>query len=247
MKFYIGTTNPYKMRELASILRPLEIELNVTSPIEPEETANTFDGNAEIKAKEYAKHVGNKLVKKLLKERQGVSEDKARSFLLLDQTLTISEDSGIVIHALEGLPGPWSARFSDFSKIDIKKSIVSDYKASGLSREEIDLENNKKVLELMKNIKQPRRSAKFVVSLKVAEINGNIVFSSKGEAHGWIANELRGKNGFGYDPIFISDTSFGKTWAEIDLMRKNLISHRRKALQDFTMWLAIQLKQGARL
>jgi non-canonical purine NTP pyrophosphatase (RdgB/HAM1 family) len=244
MKFYIGTTNPYKIRELASILRPLEIELNVTDAIDPEETADTFDGNAEIKAKEYAKYVGNKLVNELKKEIKEISEKEARSYLLLDQTLTISEDSGIVIPTLGNLPGPWSARFSDFSKFDIKIGKVSGYKNSGLSRDEIDLKNNKKIIELMKEIEQPKRSAKFVVSLKVADINGNVVFTSKGEAYGWIAKRLIGKNGFGYDPIFISDNSFGKTWAEIDSMRKNLISHRRKALQDFTMWLATQLKRG---
>lgn len=244
MKFYIGTTNPYKIRELASILRPLEIELNVTDAIDPEETADTFDGNAELKAKEYAKYVGNKLVKELKKERKGISEKEARSYLLLDQTLTISEDSGIVIPALGNLPGPWSARFSDFSKVDTKKGKLSGYKNSSLTRDEIDLKNNERIIELMNGIEQPKRSAKFVVSLKVADINGNVVFTSKGEAHGWIAEKLIGKNGFGYDPIFISDTSFGKTWAEIDSMRKNLISHRRKALQDFTMWLATQLKKG---
>lgn len=243
MRFYIGTTNPYKVRELASILRPLDIELTVTDAIDPKETANTFDDNAAIKARGYAKHVGNELVKGLLKERKDISEKDARSFLLLDQALTISEDSGLVIPALGNLPGPWSARFSDFSTINTSKGLLSGYKKSKLSRDEIDLKNNERVLELMKGIEQPRRAAKFIVSLKVADINGNIVFSSTGEAHGWITEKPLGKNGFGYDPLFVSDTSFGKTWAEIDSMRKNLISHRRKALQDFTMWLGTQLKR----
>ncbi|MDD3101684.1 MAG: non-canonical purine NTP pyrophosphatase [Patescibacteria group bacterium] len=242
MKFYIGTSNPYKVRELASILRPLEIDLDVTDSIEPEEMANTFDGNAEIKAREYARHVCKTLVENLKKKKK-ISDRRAKDFLLLSDVLTISEDSGLIIPILGGLPGPWSARFSDFSDVNISEGILSGYKASGILRNEIDLLNNKKVLELMKNIKQPYRSAKFVVSLKVADLNGDIIFSSYGEAHGWITDQSIGKNGFGYDPIFISDTSFGKTWAEIDSMRKNLISHRRKALQDFTMWLATQIKK----
>jgi XTP/dITP diphosphohydrolase len=245
MKFYIGTTNPYKVRELASILRPLEIELFVTEPLDPKETSKTFEGNAEIKAKVYAKHVGKELIKKLRKQRR-MSEKEAEKILLAEQIFTISEDSGLIIPALGGIPGPWSARFTDFSKIDIKNGKLSGHKKSSLSREKIDLKNNQKIIELMKGIEQPKRSAKFIVSLKVADINGNILFSSNGEAHGWIAEELRGEQGFGYDPIFISDTSFGKTWAEIDSMRKNLISHRRKALQDFTMWLATLLKKQER-
>ncbi len=242
MKFYIGTTNPYKVREIASILRPLEIELHTTEPVDPEETSKTFDGNAEIKAKAYAKYVKNQLVNKLTEERNRLSKKDAQKFLFLDQVLTISEDSGLIIPKLGNLPGPWSARFSDFSKIDIKRGTLSGYKKSNLKRESIDIRNNKKVLELMEGIEQPNRSAKFVVVLKVADINGHILFSSTGEAYGWIAEEPCGANGFGYDPIFISDTSFGKTWAELDSMRKNIISHRRKALQNFTMWLATQIK-----
>lgn len=243
MKFYIGTSNPYKVRELASILCPLEIDLEVidfTDP--PEEVFSVFDKNAEVKAKRYAEHVCKILVEDLKKKRN-ISDKRAKDFLWLSDVLTISEDSGLIIPSLGGLPGPWSARFSEFSTVDVYKGVVLGYKRSGKSREEIDLMNNRKVLELMKNIKQPYRAAKFVISLKVADINGDIVFSSWGESHGWIADRLVGKNGFGYDPIFISDNSFGKTWAEIDVMRKNLISHRRKALQDFTMWLATRIKK----
>src|SRR3989344_562449 len=247
MKFYFGTSNPYKVRELASIIRPLEVELNITHSIEPKETAKTFEGNAEIKAKEYSNYICKKDVRDLLKRRKGLTEKEAKNFLILNETLTISEDSGIVIPSLGGLPGPCSARFSDFSKIDIKRGDVSNYKKSNLSREEIDKKNNERVLKLMNGMNKLNRSAKFAVSLKVADINRKIVFSSERETHGWIAEEIKGKNGFGYDPIFISESSFGKTWAEIDPMRKNLISHRRKVLQDFTMWLIAQLKRRENL
>lgn len=242
MKFYLGTTNPYKVRELASILRPLGIPLEVTEPVDPEETGDTFEANARIKSTEYAKHVGRGLLVEIMKEHAGISEQEARTHLILDEVWTISEDSGLVIPALGGLPGPWSARFSDYGDIDAKKGTVSGYVESTRSRDATDLENNKRVLQLLEGIEQPRRAAMFVVSLMVSDVDGTVVFQATSRANGWIAGELRGDGGFGYDPIFVSDTSFGKTWAEIDPMRKNLISHRRKVLQEFTMWLAHQIK-----
>lgn len=240
MKFFIGTTNQYKIREIASVLRPLEIPLEVTDPIDPDETEDTFEGNAKIKAIEYAAHVRQVQTARILDEYPDCEMRDAIKYLKMSNTWLICEDSGIVIPALNNLPGPWSARFND-CKIENGKVIT--HTESGCSRDEIDRLNNLRVLEMMRDIEQPYRAASFIVALMVADINGDILFQTTSELNGWVAKELRGDKGFGYDPIFIAAKSFGKTLAEIDLMRKNLISHRRKALQQFTIWLASQLKK----
>ena len=238
MRFSIGTTNPNKVRELAAILRPLEIPLEVTDPIDPEETGETFEENAAIKARAYGQHVGQQLAVAFV--RAGATDADVRTFLRMSRMWTISEDSGLVIPALGGLPGPWSARFVECEIVDHR---VVRHIPTGSPREAIDVLNNEAVLGLLEGIEQPRRAAKFVVALMVADTEGEILFHAKGEAHGWIVEDPRGNNGFGYDPIFASDRSFGKTWAEIDPMRKNLISHRRRALQEFTAWLGTQLRK----
>jgi len=238
MKFYKGTTSPYKVREVAGILRPLEIELCTTDPIDPEETGDTLEANAQIKVEAYGQYVGQKLIKQFVSEH-GCSQEEARTFLKLNQTWVMCEDSGLFIPALNGLPGPWSARFDDCL---IQDNRIVGHTTSGRTRDEIDTANNRRVLELMKGIEQPHRTASFGVCLMVADIDGTILFKTTSFAAGWILEGTRGRDGFGYDPIFASGSSFGKSWAEIDGMRKNLISHRRKALQHFTSWLASQLK-----
>ncbi len=198
---YIGTTNPGKVAEMGALLSPLGIKL-VPVALDVPETTDTFDGNAEEKALAYAEHTGG---------------------------VTISEDSGIVIPALDGLPGPWSAMFAD---LDLETREVAP---SGREREEIDALNNARVLELMAGIEQPRRAAVFKVVLVVAR-PGEVLFSASGECHGWIADEARGDGGFGYDPIFVGQDTYGRTFAELDPVRKNLRSHRKRVLDELFMW-----------
>jgi XTP/dITP diphosphohydrolase len=216
MKFFIGTTNSDKIREIVSILNAVGCDFEITPPIDPEETEPDFEGNAILKACVYAKHVDG---------------------------VTISEDSGLVIPSLHGLPGPWSARFSD-CEIDINEFRVIKCEKSDLSRQERDQKNNQLVLELMKDIEQPRRAAMFKVVLVVADSAGKVLFKGVGESHGWISEEARGTNGFGYDPVFIGNDTFEKTYAELDPMRKNLRSHRNKVLNEFKAWLGQYLKQN---
>ncbi len=236
MEVYFGTTNPYKVRELSSILRPLGIPLHITDPIDPEETGDTFEKNAQIKASAYGKYVGDTLAQKLI-EHHACSLEEARSFLRLSQTLVISEDSGLEVRELGNLPGPWSARFSDCI---LEGNRVVGYKKSGLNRDAIDHKNNQKVLEMLGASKN--REASFVICLTVANTDGKILYMTTKKTEGYIAEQMRGSNGFGYDPIFTSPESFGKTWAEIDSMRKALISHRRRALHNFSMWISHALK-----
>jgi non-canonical purine NTP pyrophosphatase (RdgB/HAM1 family) len=225
---------------MAAILRPLGIPLAVTDPIDPAETGETLEENAEMKAVAYGMYIGNMLVERLCTEH-GASEEHARAHLRLDRTWVVSEDSGIAVSELGGLPGPWSARFDDCT---VRNGQVLSHVPSDRSREEIDAANNRRVLQMIEGVAQPYRAASFGVCLMAANTDGEILFRTSAETCGWVAEEARGEHGFGYDPIFASGTSFGKTWAEIDPMRKNLISHRRKVLQEFTVWIARELKKG---
>jgi XTP/dITP diphosphohydrolase len=217
VEFFIGTTNPNKVRKIGSILFASGCTFKVAEPVDPEETEDNFEGNALLKASVYARHAGG---------------------------LTISEDSGLIIPALNGLPGPWSARFTDCT-IDPESRRVSDHRKSGTPRADRDTANNALVLELMKDIEQPRRAASFKVVLAVAAADGEILFKDVGESYGWIAEEARGTNGFGYDPIFVGGDTFGKTYAELDAMRKNLRSHRKRVLDELQAWLGQFLKAQA--
>ena len=215
MKFFLGTTNPGKVREIAAILAATGCSYEVTEPVDPDETEDDFEGNALLKARCYAAHAGG---------------------------LAISEDSGLIIPSLGGLPGAWSARFSE-CVVDRDSYKVLEHKPSADSREEIDARNNRLVLELLEGVEQPRRTAAFKVVLAVATPQGEVLFKALGESHGWIAEQARGDRGFGYDPIFVGQDTFGKTYAELDAMRKNLRSHRRRVLQELKAWLAHYLKE----
>lgn len=216
MEFYIGTTNPNKIREIASILSATGCTYKVADHLQVTEVDDDFEASAVAKAVAFAKFTGG---------------------------ITISEDSGLVVPVLHGLPGPWSARFSD-CEIDVATGRVIRCVESDISRTEIDLKNNSRVLKLMDRIEQPYRAASFRIYLVVADQLGKILWKSMGESFGWISEESRGVNGFGYDPIFVGQDTFGKTYAELDSMRKNLRSHRKRVLDEFKAWLARFVKEN---
>ncbi|MFO0555687.1 MAG: non-canonical purine NTP pyrophosphatase [Polyangiaceae bacterium] len=210
--FSIGTTNPYKIRELADILSPSGCKLVTAELPEVEETESTFAGNARLKASAHARVFGG---------------------------VTIAEDSGLEVPALGGLPGPWSARFADCELTD---RTVTSHRQSGDPRGVIDPKNVARVLELMRGIEQPYRAASFVVALAVAAPDGTVLFEAESKVHGWLTEAPRGAGGFGYDSIFVGGDTGGATYAELDPARKNLRSHRRRVLRDFTAWLARVLR-----
>lgn len=211
--FYIGTTNPGKMREFAGILKPLGFELEQLD-LDVPETGTTFEFNAVEKARAYAGYA---------------------------QGLTIAEDSGLVIPALDGLPGPWSARFADLNRGTMEVA------SSGRERDEIDCANNQLVLQMMEGIEEPNRAAKFVVCLVVVDgMTDKVLFKESAYSYGRISTEERGTHGFGYDPIFIGDDTFNKTYAELDSMRKNLRSHRQNVIGEFRNFLFTLTKENSR-
>jgi XTP/dITP diphosphohydrolase len=147
------------------------------------------------------------------------SELKTKEYAKHTLGLCLSEDSGLEIDALGGKPGAHSARYYYQENPEL-------YDA-GLTRKEIDHKNNLLVLDQMKGIEN--RSARFVVVFTLCNPE-KVLFQTKATYDGFISENLFGKYGFGYDPIFVGHNTFGRTLAELDPMRKNLISHRQKAL-----------------
>lgn len=128
-----------------------------------------------------------------------------------------SEDSGLMIDFLQGAPGIYSARINSLSK---------------------DEEKVKLILNMLKGVPFEKREAKFVSAVSLFEPRGTIkVF--RGETEGNISFEPRGKNGFGYDPIFIPKNE-KRTFAEMSDDEKDSLSHRSKALLKLKEYLIEQ-------
>lgn len=134
---------------------------------------------------------------------------KARGYAGQTGLLTLAEDSGLCCDALEGAPGVYSARFAGEAKSD--------------------LENNRKLLKLLEKVPDNCRGAYFKSAVAVA-LPGRLIGIAEGEVHGVISHEVRGTNGFGYDPVFFYPP-FGKTFGEIPAAMKYQVSHRTRALQ----------------
>ncbi len=126
----------------------------------------------------------------------------------ITKKISIADDSGLEVDALGGRPGIYSARYAG--------KFASDY------------ENNRKLLEELKDVPHPERKARYVCVAALATASGE-VFWEEGVCEGYIGFEMRGNNGFGYDPIFVIDS--GKTVAELESREKNSISHRGKAFR----------------
>ncbi len=122
---------------------------------------------------------------------------------------TLADDSGLEVDYLNYEPGVKSARYA--------------------GENATDLENIQKLLTNLKDVPFKRRKARFVTILALA-IPGEETVFSKGRIEGYITASLRGKNGFGYDPVFYLP-QYGKTMAELPLHIKNQISHRGQALK----------------
>ena len=120
----------------------------------------------------------------------------------------LADDSGLCVDALDGAPGVFSARFSGEAHNDAA--------------------NNAKLIRLLKDIPDDRRTARFCCCIALARI-GHEPIAVQGEVEGTILHEARGENGFGYDPYFFY-APFGKSFAELSADEKNSISHRKRAL-----------------
>mgnify|MGYP006283880589 FL=1 len=157
---------------------------------------------------------------------------KATEYARATGLWTLADDSGLVVDALDGAPGVNSARFSG-------------QRAAGADRKTIDRRNNEKLLSLLKDVPEAKRTARFVCSLCLARPRG-VLIETQGTVEGRIATEPLGSGGFGYDPLFFVP-SLGRTVAQVDDAQKNAISHRGNALRKLVPQLHDLLKKGGTL
>lgn len=141
---------------------------------------------------------------KSFEENAALKAEQIAHFL---QHPVLADDSGLVVDYLDGEPGIYSARYAGVGSTDE--------------------ENNQKLLKKLQNIPESKRSARFVCVLAISIPGENTVFF-KGFCEGKIAFEPLGKNGFGYDPLFIPE-GYEKTMAQLSPEEKNKISHRKNA------------------
>lgn len=133
---------------------------------------------------------------------------KARALKEYTKDMILADDSGLMVDALKGQPGVYSARYAGESATDEM--------------------NNEKLLFELKDLPMENRSAQFVCVMALILPNGE-EFLFRGECKGYIDFTLNGQNGFGYDPLFIVD-GLKKTFGELCAEEKNKISHRALAL-----------------
>ena len=134
---------------------------------------------------------------------------KARTIMDLTGQASLGDDSGLEVYALNGAPGVYSARFSG---------------EHGNTRK-----NNEKLLELMKDVPDNNRGARFVSSIVLIFPDGREI-KVEGYVEGVIGYEENGRGGFGYDPLFFVP-KLNRTFAQLDSIEKNAISHRGEALK----------------
>jgi XTP/dITP diphosphohydrolase len=182
----VSTRNPGKLREIKAILSSPSLKFLSLEDF-PDLPEVVEDGAT------FAENAGK----------------KARTIAELTGRLTIADDSGLAVDALQGRPGVFSSRYA--------------------GEKATDGERCQKLLEEMAFVPEGHRQAKFVCAMAVVQAGGRMEVV-EGECRGWITFAPRGKRGFGYDPVFFVP-EFGKTMAELEPEEKNRISHRAQALE----------------
>jgi XTP/dITP diphosphohydrolase len=182
----LGTRNRKKREEIEEILGDLGIELQDLGrcPAAPEvvEDCTTFEGNARKKASELARALGQ---------------------------WVLGEDSGLVVPALHGRPGVYSARYA--------------------GKQGDDEANNDKLLAELRPLPDASRAAYYVCTAALADPQGEIQAVTEGRCHGMVITERRGSGGFGYDPLFLIP-EYHRTFGELSARVKHALSHRARAL-----------------
>ncbi len=196
--FVIASNNPKKVNELNRILNPMGITAKTAKEMgvsldDVEETGTTFVENARL---------------------------KARAAFERTKLPCIADDSGLMVDALNGAPGVYSARYSGENATDSA--------------------NNEKLLAELSQVQPARRTAKFVCVICCILENGKEIIAH-GECIGTIAAKPRGNDGFGYDPLFIVEG--GKSFAQLSPEEKDKISHRGNAIRILKQQLSKEITQ----
>jgi len=203
----LGTTNAGKVRELLALLTPFGIGCEslagLPAAVEVEETGATFADNAALKATAQARALGR---------------------------WVLAEDSGLVVPALDGAPGVFSARFAGG--------------VAGEPREATDARNNALLLERLAGRRGGDRAAHYACHAALADPSGRIVAVAQGTCGGSIGEVPAGAGGFGYDPLFIVP-EYHRTFGELAPAVKGVISHRGRALRALLPAIVAALSRPA--
>ncbi|NMC81786.1 MAG: RdgB/HAM1 family non-canonical purine NTP pyrophosphatase [Armatimonadetes bacterium] len=186
----LATSNAHKIREIRAMFADSGWVVRAAPPELPdiEETGATFAENARIKALAVASATGE---------------------------MTLADDSGLVVDALNGQPGTQSRRWAGEHASDTDRIAL--------------------LLQRMADVPDGLRTARFVCAACVADACGAL-WETSAAVEGIILREPRGNNGFGYDPVFFLP-DLGLTMAELDENKKNAVSHRSLAMRQVMTWL----------
>jgi XTP/dITP diphosphohydrolase len=194
----LASRNRKKSREIAELLAPHGINVLSVADFpdvpETEEDGETFAENAAKKARETAKFLAR---------------------------WAIGEDSGLMVDALGGAPGIYSARYSGLDATDEQ--------------------NNRKLLAELQSVPEEKRHAQYVCNVAVADPSGNIRLQMEARCRGRITTTAFGTNGFGYDPYFLIP-EYHRTFGELSPAVKRQLSHRARAFGQLIPKLAQILK-----
>ena len=189
MKLVIASNNAHKVAEIKAILAPYFDEIlslrDAGIMIDVVEDGDTFEANARKKAEEV--------------------------LAVAAADAVLSDDSGLMVDALGGAPGVYSARYAGEGHDDAA--------------------NNAKLLEAMQNVPDDARTCRFVSAIALAR-RGRETLVRLGKVEGMLLNAPRGTSGFGYDPLFYYPP-LQKTFAQLTQSEKNQISHRARAMERF--------------
>lgn len=185
----LGSRNRKKSQEVAEILAPhgirVESVANFPEVGEVVEDGTTFLENATKKATQPAKQLAR---------------------------WVIGEDSGLMVDALGGQPGVYSARYSGQGATDES--------------------NNRKLIAELQSVALEKRTAAYVCTIALADPSGAVRLTAEGRCRGLIIDDARGTNGFGYDPHFLV-REYHRTFGELSSLVKHQISHRARAFAKF--------------
>lgn len=188
MKLIIASNNAHKVREIRQILGGVFTDMHTLQEaglsIEVVEDGATFVENAVKKAEE------------VLAAAPGYDA-------------ALADDSGLIVDALGGAPGVYSARYA--------------------GEQHDDADNNRKLMADMAGVPRAQRTCRFASAVALAR-RGRPTVTAEGACEGLLLDAPRGKNGFGYDPYFLYEPA-GRSFAELSADEKNAVSHRRRALE----------------
>jgi XTP/dITP diphosphohydrolase len=188
-RLLVATSNPGKLREIRELLAGLPIAVRSLEGLAiepPDEHGTTFAENARLKALYYARRTGE---------------------------LTVADDSGLEVDALDGAPGVLSARFPGHTYPERFENLYKAVEERGAAN----------------------RTARFVCALALAH-GERVMFEARGTVEGELAMEPRGTGGFGYDPILFYPP-LARTLAELTPEEKSRVSHRAVAFRQLRAFL----------